>query len=160
MISPFLASDWPAICRVYDLSKPIELATAGVADTFLELEHDIDRKRDFAESTVLVAEDDGDVRGFVGFRGAFIGWLFVTPDASRMGYGGALLLRAIESIEGEATLWTMEANEAAISLYRKFGFEVVERRDTHNRGLPCRAVKMRRKAAQPGATDNPDDAQR
>ena len=46
-IRPYVASDWPAICRIYDAAKPVELEAGGVAASFCPLDDDPDRKQDF-----------------------------------------------------------------------------------------------------------------
>lgn len=139
---PYVASDWPVVCRIFDAAKPVELAAGGVAESFCPLLADAERKKDFDSSVVWLAEQAGSVVGFIGYREHAIGWLFVDPACFRRGIGRRLLSCALEAIRGEAWLWTFEGNDAAISLYRSVGFEIEERLDTQNRGFPCRAVKM------------------
>lgn len=155
MIRPYIASDWPDVCRVYDASKPIELRCGGVEASFVPLRDDHLRIDEFATSSIRVWEEDQDLFGFVGYRKDFIGWLFVHPDAFRRGIGRALLSSAVAQIEGDPYLWTMRENESAIRLYASVGFQIVEHRKTQNRGMPCHAVKMKKtKAADPASTSN------
>lgn len=144
-IRPYVASDWPAICRIYDAAKPVELEAGGVAASFWPLDDDPDRKKDFELSTVQVAEADDGLVGFVGVRGAYIGWLFVDPRWFRRGVGRTLLACALDAIRGEAWLWVFEGNAAAIALYTRAGFAITERRASQNRGFPSRGVKMCRR---------------
>ena len=147
MIRSYVAHDWSEICRVYDASKPIELSAGGVAESFRPLVEDPDRMKDFAASTVLVWEEKEAIRGFIGFRDGFIGWLFVDPSAFRRGIARNLLSRAMGMLVGEVSLWTMEGNQPAIRLYESLGFRIAERRDSANRGFPCVALKMKKKTA-------------
>jgi ribosomal protein S18 acetylase RimI-like enzyme len=60
-------------------------------------------------------------------------YLVVRPEAKRRGMGTALLLQSGEALAAaghpELDLFVTEANEPAVNLYRKLGFEVVERVD-------------------------------
>lgn len=146
MIRDYQASDWPEICRVFDLSKPYELASGGVADSFVPLAEDASRQADFAKSWIYVWEEDGAILGFVGHKGAYIGWMFVAPAAFRRGIGRALLRHALDRIDGDPFLWSMKGNHVAISLYESEGFAIIEERQTENNGSTCTAVKMARQS--------------
>jgi ribosomal protein S18 acetylase RimI-like enzyme len=145
MIREYRASDWNEVCRVFDLAKPRELATAGVEASFVPLADDVNRHASFRKSTLLVWHDAGKVDGFAGYDGSYIGWLFVDPAMFRRGIARALLRAILERIEGEPWLWSMKHNAAAIALYRSEGFAIVEERETQNGGLPCSAVKLSRR---------------
>jgi ribosomal protein S18 acetylase RimI-like enzyme len=58
-------------------------------------------------------------------------YLVVHPDAKRRGIGTALLVQTGNALAAkghpELDLFVTEANEPAVGLYRKFGFNVVER---------------------------------
>lgn len=150
MIRPYVASDWPEVCRVYDAAKPLELWSGGVAASFIPLRDDQPRIDEFATSTVRVWDEGRSLLGFVGYLEDFIGWLFVHPDAFRKGIGRALLSAALREIDGDPYLWTMRENQPAIRLYASVGFQIAEHRQTQNRGMPCNAVKMKRtQAASP-----------
>lgn len=142
MIRPYKHDDWGDVCRVYDAAKPVELFTGGAVESFCFLDADASRKADLASSTVFVWEGNGMLRGFGGYRAAYIGWLFVDPPFFRHGIGRALLTHLLARIDGEPHLWTMECNSAAIALYASAGFRITERKRTQNRGFPCDAVRM------------------
>lgn len=146
MIRDYQPGDWPEICRVFDLSKPYELATGGVAESFVPLAEDEGRRADFAKSWVYVWDEGGRILGFVGHKGAYIGWMFIDPAAFRRGIGRALLRHAIERIEGDPFLWSMKGNRAARSLYESEGFVLIEERQVENHGSPCTAVKLARRS--------------
>ena len=58
-------------------------------------------------------------------------YLVVRPEAKRRGIGTALLLRSGDALAAaghpQLDLFVTEANEPAVNLYRKLGFEVVDR---------------------------------
>jgi ribosomal protein S18 acetylase RimI-like enzyme len=142
MIREYQKTDWPEVCRVFDLSKPCELATGGIAESFVPLAKDGPRIAQFANTTVLVWEETKSIRGFAGFNGSFIGWLFVEPDAFRKGIGRALLRQVVSSIADHPWLWSMKDNHAALALYLSEGFAIAEERATQNGGMRCTAVKL------------------
>ena len=145
MIREYQKLDWSEVCRVFDLSKPCELATAGVGESFVSLRDDGKRIADFARSAVFVWEESGKLRGFAGYDGSYIGWLFVDPTAFRKGIARALLRHVLSRMEGEPWLWAMKNNRPAISLYASEGFKIVEEQETRNEGMPCTAVKLQRR---------------
>jgi len=144
MIREYRQSDWSEVCRVFDRSKPCELATGGISASFRPLAEDTPRITEFAASTVFVWEEDGRVSGFAGYQGNYLGWLFVDPAAFRRGIARALLRHVVPRMGAAPWLWAMKQNRAAISLYESEGFEVVEERSTHSGGLLCTVVKLRR----------------
>lgn len=48
--------------------------------------------------------------------------LYVLPDEQHKGYGTKLLLFAVQQCPAAPTLWILENNQAAYSLYFKYGF--------------------------------------
>jgi ribosomal protein S18 acetylase RimI-like enzyme len=145
MVREYHELDWREVCRVFDQSKPHELATAGVGESFLPLANDKKRIADFAKSTVFVWEENGRLRGFAGYDGSYVSWLFVDPTAFRRGIARALLRHVLPRMEEEPWLWAMKNNRAAISLYESEDFKIVEERETQNEGMPCIAVKLQRR---------------
>ena len=79
------------------------------------------------ERTLLVAEEDGEIRGFVSFGDGEIHALYVHPASWRQGIGRALLNRALEEMrttgDEEATLWSLAVNARATAFYQANGFE-------------------------------------
>jgi len=141
-IREYQQSDWNEVCRIFDASKPLELASAGLNASFVALAVDEARIAAFARSMVLVWADEAALRGFVGCEGAFINWLFVDPLAFRRGIGRTLLRSVLSRINGEARLWVAEGNTAALALYTSEGFRPIEHREVTNNGLPCKAIKL------------------
>jgi ribosomal protein S18 acetylase RimI-like enzyme len=87
-------------------------------------------------SVVFGAFTGGEIVGMIGLkpeRGAkdhhkgFLWGMYVEPRARRQGAGAALveaLLRSAVDIVEQVTLSVVEGNDAAIALYRKFGFDI------------------------------------
>lgn len=48
--------------------------------------------------------------------------LYVLPDEQRRGYGTKLLQFALQKCDGTPTLWILDNNTPAYSLYTKYGF--------------------------------------
>lgn len=155
MIREYRESDWSEVCRVFDLSKPYELATGGVAESFVPLAKDGDRIASFAKSRIFVWEEKGKLLGFAGHKGSYIGWLFVDPAAFRRGIARALLRHMLQRVSDEPWLWSMKGNQAAISLYQSESFKIVEEQETQNGGLPCIAVKLVRRKFEPDQPPQP-----
>lgn len=75
--------------------------------------------------TVWVAEVDGGVVGYVGFRDDWIDHLYIHPDRQGQGIGPALLAKALE--DGRAKqLWAFQQNVRARRFYEARGFRAVE----------------------------------
>jgi ribosomal protein S18 acetylase RimI-like enzyme len=93
----------------------------------------IERLRDaFAERlgqqdrTLFVAEENGELRGFVSYGDGEIHALYVHPDVQGRGIGRALLEKALEELKRrsheEATLWSLAVNDRATAFYEANGF--------------------------------------
>jgi ribosomal protein S18 acetylase RimI-like enzyme len=146
-IRPYAPADWPAICRVHDASRPIELALGGVDPrAFLPMVAAAEADG-FFDSETWVACLATEVVGFVSWRGPYVTWLYVAPSAHRRGVARRLLREALRRIGSEAWTTMLEGNEPALALYRAAGLEVVAAWPSDCEGYPCRAVRL----ALPGA---------
>ena len=89
----------------------------------------------FLPDASFVAEDGGRIVGaslVTSFESRpFLAHLVVHPDAQRRGLGASLVAASGNALlagsDSELGLLVTEANEAAVALYRKLGFEQVER---------------------------------
>ncbi|MCB2134871.1 MAG: GNAT family N-acetyltransferase [Rhodobacteraceae bacterium] len=77
--------------------------------------------------TVRVAWQ-GEVAGFLARSGGTVDALYVARDWRGKGIGTALLSEA-KAVEERLTLWTFQANAAAIGFYRNAGFLTAEQTD-------------------------------
>jgi ribosomal protein S18 acetylase RimI-like enzyme len=104
--------------------------------TFLPVLHAPDEDRAFigdvvlVKHEVLVAEEDGEIVGFVAMaHGNWVEHLYVDPDRRRRGIGSALLDRAKARMPAGFELWVFQQNDAARRFYEKHGLRVVELTD-------------------------------
>lgn len=77
------------------------------------------------ENQVWVAEQDGQVVGYIGYREGWIQHLFVHPSMQGRGIGPLLLAKAMAS-GGQVELWTFQQNTRARRFYEARGFRPVE----------------------------------
>ena len=116
----FRETDWSAVCEIYDLAKPDELAGVVPPDRILPLAVDAEMQRLFRESSVMVAECGAQIVGFAGNRGTLITWLFVRPSHRRSGVATGLLAELLARLERPVTLNVTAGNAAARLLYERF----------------------------------------
>lgn len=123
-IRPYRDADWPRLCALHDASRPHELAASGLADAFIPLA-DAAGPEGLFDATLLVAEDETGVQGFVGWTAGELTWLYVDPARHRRGIARALVRAAVRHAAGPLELDVLVGNEAALALYRSEGFEHV-----------------------------------
>ncbi|MBD9510197.1 GNAT family N-acetyltransferase [Ensifer sp. ENS10] len=92
-----------------------------------------------------VAEIDGEVVGFIGLIGNFIGGLFVDPHIRGAGIGRALVEDATARL-GRLDVSVYADNQAAVAFYLRLGFVETTRKATDDEGLPFAVVEMTRAA--------------
>lgn len=141
LLRPGREDDWPALCRVHDAARPLELEGSCDPRAFLPLDRDPEGD-ELRESQVVVAERDGRVVGFAAVLRSYIGWLYVDPDEHGRGIGRALL-RWAKRLAGEDA-WTIALvnNHTARALYASEGFGVLETFEGNNAGYPSVGVKL------------------
>lgn len=121
----FDKSDFKRMAEIHDAARITELAAANLSDAFLTLEQTYENEGLF-DGTVLVAELDGNVVGFVAYCNDEITWLYVDQNYSRRKIGETLLLRAIAECGNPVKIEVLKGNDRALNLYRKVGFEIME----------------------------------
>lgn len=135
--------DWPAVCEIYDLAKPDELAGIALPVAIPQLESDSSMRKLFEESAIVVVELGDKVAGFAGSRGSFITWLFVHPEYRRAGVASALLRDLLASLERPVHLNVAASNIPARTLYERFGFQIEREFMGSFQGTPCSVAKLR-----------------
>ena len=119
LLRPYEPADEDAVIRVW-------LASTIPGQSFLperhwrEMEDDIRRLLRPAE--VWVVETDGAIRAFMAILDDLIGGLFTDPDHQSRGLGAALVEHA-RSLHNPLFVEVFEANERALTFYRRCGFE-------------------------------------
>ena len=92
-----------------------------------------------AENWVIVSGDR--VAGFIGLLDHHIGGLFVDPDFQGQGLGFKLLQHA-HDLKKHLQLHVYERNQQAVRFYQKYGFEIIQRDETDDEGLPFAQLTM------------------
>ena len=141
-LRPYRDEDWPAVCEIYDLAKPDELAGVVVPETIVPLDADSSMRELFAESTVTVTELGTGLAGFAGNRGSFITWLFVHPLFRKAGVASALLSELLPSLERPVVLNVASGNMPARNLYAHFGFRIEREFIGNFQGTPCSVARL------------------
>jgi ribosomal protein S18 acetylase RimI-like enzyme len=126
-IRPYSPTDWTRLCEIHDAARLDELRPSVSIEAFLPLEQAAESEGLF-DGTVVVAEVDGVVRGFVAFTDNEMTWLYVEPSYYGRGIGKMLLQHAIDHAGPVLRTEVLEGNEPALGLYRSYGFVIVERR--------------------------------
>lgn len=99
--------------------------------TFLPQLHTVEEATAWMAGEVLprhrvqVAEQDGEIAGYVAFDDDWIHQLYVHPDRHGQGAGAALLDQVIADGRPRQ-LWTFQANARARGFYERRGFVAVE----------------------------------
>ncbi|MGN1019775.1 MAG: GNAT family N-acetyltransferase [Aristaeellaceae bacterium] len=124
-IRPYAERDWAAIEAIHDAARAQELTLASLAEAFVPLKEAAVREGLF-DYAVEVAEQDGEVVGFVAYTPEELAWLYVSPDRMRQGVGRALVRHALEKREGPMTLEVLVGNDPARRLYEGCGFRLTD----------------------------------
>ncbi|KPL49772.1 histone acetyltransferase [Xanthomonas axonopodis] len=122
-VRPYRSEDWPHLCAIHDAAREQELRTAGLLAAFLPLPIAAEREALF-DYTLRVAELDGRVAGFVAYDAQELAWLYIAPDAQRLGVGMALAAAVKQDRPGGLSLELLDGNAAAQAFYQRCGFVV------------------------------------
>ena len=87
------------------------------------------------QAEVYVAEDGGDIQGFVGLTGEYVAGIFVA-SAYRSGGVGKSLLDFAKRRRQSLTLHVYERNNRAVRFYLREGFRAADRHTDDETGQP------------------------
>lgn len=139
MIRAFEPADEDDLIRVW-LASTIPGQSFLPEKRWRSMEGEIrERLLPIAETWVL--EEDGELVAFISLLDNLIGGLFTHPDHQGEGHGRAL----VEHVRGRfdpVLVEVFEANERAISFYRKCGFVDHEGRIDEESGLPQLILRL------------------
>ncbi len=140
-IRAYRSSDWMAVCRVHDRSRPDELRGSFDARAFIPLADD--PEGEYIEvCDMFVAQEGGEVIGFAGIDDPYLAWLYVNPAHYRLGIGRALLRHCLDRTSDDA--WTLACgnNTPALDLYLAEGFVVESRFTGENAGYKGPSARL------------------
>lgn len=140
-IREYRAEDWPAICRVHDLSRPDELRGSFDARAFIPLAEDPEGDS-IDDCEMFVAQDGDQVVGFAGVDEPYLAWLYVDPAYYRRGLGRALLRHCLARLGEDAWTNACGNNHAALGLYLSEGFAIESRSIGDNAGYKGAAARL------------------
>lgn len=90
---------------------------------------------------LLLAENDGEIVGFMGINGTKLEMLFIAPEQRGKGIGKALLQKGVNAL-GVNRLTVNEQNPHAVGFYRHMGFRTVARQALDEQGNPYPILLM------------------
>ena len=147
-------ADWPAVCRVHDRARPIELASFAAPEK-VQILAEADDVGVFHASRSWVAEVGGQVIGFVSIDAPQLTFLYVDPALHRRGIGWLLVKHVLPILGTDGYLYTATENALAVAFYRSCGFVVAARFPGEACGCGCECLRMvlpRRGDAKPAAS--------
>lgn len=124
VIRAYQESDWPAIERIHDSARKIELSHAGLDEAFLPLRIAAQRENLLDYPGLFVAEQDGEVVGFSACTEEELAWLYVAPEHMRKGVGSSLWHHMVSVFPQICVLEVLKGNEPARIFYEGLGFRV------------------------------------
>ena len=121
-IRPYAPEDFPALERIHDAARRIELHLARLDAAFVPLCEAAQREGLF-DYRVVVAQDVENTVGFAAFTPEELAWLYVDPAHQRRGIGRALVRYAVSQCAGQPmSVEVLCGNEPARQLYASEGF--------------------------------------
>lgn len=143
------ASDWEAVCRVHDQSRPDELKGSFPKEAFVPLAEDADAEY-LHRCQMFVAVAGAEVVGFAGVDPPYLAWLYVAPAFYRQGVGRLLLRHCMTFLDDNAWTYSCGNNTAALNLYQQEGFVVQKRFRGHNAGFNGDSARLALNPARRG----------
>ena len=108
-----------------DKARKQELQSENLEEVFLSLK-DAPYLDYFLACKIYLAFEDGILAGFIGFRPRELTFVYVDPSYQGQGIATELIKKALTELERPVRLDVFTHNEHAKTLYRKFGFEIVD----------------------------------
>ena len=144
VIRNFSSEDWYDVCRVYELATVQEHANAGIDPKAIRpLSDEEDLNKFLEQNSARVACIDSQIVGFVAWReGGYLSWLYISPEHQRCGIGSRLLEEAMTHLGKQAWTLTKGGNDPAITLYQKYGMEIVISYSSETWGYPQTELRL------------------
>ncbi|MCI5957371.1 MAG: GNAT family N-acetyltransferase [Clostridiales bacterium] len=119
-------SDWPAIERIHDSARKMELKNANLEAAFLPLRIAAERENLMDYDGIFVAEWNHIVAGFAACTDEELAWLYVDPAYMHRGIGRKLSQHALSVFPHIRCVEVLKGNIPAKKLYESLGFHFVK----------------------------------
>jgi putative acetyltransferase len=143
-IRPYVPSDWPAICRIHDLARPLEVQGFMPSATAWAMEK-VAHEEKFFDSQTFVAtrhNADNDILGFISIAPPEITWCYVDPAHHRQGIGKSLIHHVMPLVGEDAFVVCIAQNPQAVAFYRSFGLIPAAIFPGEAQSYPCTCVRL------------------
>ena len=154
-IRDFNISDLTEVASVYDASKVEELKNEPIHFSLPPIISDQQRLAKLLESNIYVY-DDNNLLGFAAVHNDEIRGLFVKPEFLGQGVGEQLLQFILAQHSLPLHLSVVKSNISAITLYKKYGFEIARDFDAAENDPPILVCEMVRKHPSASTVVNED----
>ncbi|HPY39032.1 MAG TPA: GNAT family N-acetyltransferase [Thiolinea sp.] len=128
MIRPYYKKDLAVVSEIYGLARPYEFGVESYPFEFESLIDEPENLKNFLLSTIVLLEEDGVIKGFGGYVGDYIAWLYVDPRFHRQKVGLRLLKHILQTLKHKKLLRIsiVKSNIAARTCYESLGFREKE----------------------------------
>jgi ribosomal protein S18 acetylase RimI-like enzyme len=144
VVRDYRTADWPSVCRIHDLARPIEVGAFMPKGVVLPMEQAA-KIDGFPESQTWVAcvdHGEGRLAGFISVRVPEITWCYVDPALHRQGVGRQLVEHVLPQIGSDGFVLCVMENPQALAFYRSFGFVLAARFPSEVQGYPCQCARL------------------
>ncbi|MGA2233017.1 MAG: GNAT family N-acetyltransferase [Tepidisphaeraceae bacterium] len=144
VVRDYRQDDWPAVCRIHDAARRIEVRGFMPPDIVLPMDQTAGPEGFFESQTWVACVEPGEqtIAGFIAIKGAEITWCYVDPSWHRQGIGRKLV-EHVKPILGEhGFVLTVAENPAGVAFYQSLGFVVCARFPGEAQGYPCECVRL------------------
>lgn len=144
MIRPYQKKDLNRLSEIYHLARPYEFSYESFEFEFETLLEETDNLQRFFQSTILVLEEQGQIKGFGGYVHDYIAWLYVDPKFHRQKVGQRLLKHMLEKLKHKKLLRIsiVKSNLAARACYESLGFREKETFYVNFQGQTLEGLRM------------------
>ena len=128
MIRSYHRKDLATVSEIYGLARPYEFGLDPHPFEFKNLVDEPDNLKSFLLSNIVVLEEDDEIKGFGGYVGDYIAWLYVNPKFHRQKVGLRLLTHILQKLKNKKLLRIsiVKSNIAARACYESLGFREKE----------------------------------
>lgn len=141
-IRDYVDADWPAVCRIHDAARPLELAGVAMDGPPATMAEAAEGDGFFASQSFVAETEDGRIVGFASIIPPELTWLYVDPAAHRQGVGRALMAHVVPMLGKDGFVYLVGSNLPARALYESFGFTLTSEVPGECEGNPCTGLRL------------------